>query len=183
MPDNVVFSDLHPHVSDTRTEILKGLQQQQKRIDPKYFYDKRGSALFEQITDLPEYYPTRTERQLLKRYANAMAEYCGQDCVLIEPGSGSSEKVRLLLDALKPAAYVPMDISAEFLKLAAIQLAEAYPWLHVHAVCADFADHEKVPDGLPAGRYVVFYPGSTLGNMKPGDAIGFLKNLGCWLDQ
>jgi dimethylhistidine N-methyltransferase len=182
-PDNFEFSDLHPRVSDKRAEILNGLMQEQKSIDPKYFYDSRGSGLFEQITELPEYYPTRTERQILKGNAKAMAGCCGQNCVLIEPGSGSSEKVRLLLDAIKPAAYVPMDISADFLKHSAIQLAQAYPWLNVHAVCADFADQEKVPEGLPAGRNVVFYPGSTLGNMKPVDAVGFLRNLGRWLNR
>jgi len=182
-PDNLVFSDLHPRVSDKRTEILSGLQKKQKSIDPKYFYDIRGSVLFEQITGLPEYYPTRTERQILKRDAKAMTECCGQDCVLIEPGSGSSEKVRLLLDTLNPAAYVPMDISVDFLKQSAIQLAEEYPWLHIHAVCTDFANQEQEPEGLPAGKRVIFYPGSTLGNMKPADASDFLKNLGRWLGR
>jgi len=182
-PDNLVFSDLHPRSNDKRTEILSGLQKKQKSIDPKYFYDIRGSMLFEQITGLPEYYPTRTERQILKRNAKAMAEYCGQDCVLIEPGSGSSEKVRLLLNSLKPAAYVPMDISVDFLKQSAIQLAEEYPWLHIHAVCTDFAKQEKEPEGLPTGKRVIFYPGSTLGNMKPAAASDFLRNLGRWLDR
>ncbi len=183
VPDNVVFSDLHPRAHDKRMEILNGLQQAQKSIDSKYFYDARGSVLFEQITGLPEYYPTRTERQILIQNAGAMADCCGQNCVLLEPGSGSSEKVRLLLDALQPAAYVPMDISADFLEQSAIQLAEEYPWLHVHAVCTDFSDLEKVPDGLPPGRNVIFYPGSTLGNMKPADAVGFLRHLGRWLDR
>lgn len=182
-PDNLVFSDLHPRVSDKRTEILSGLQKKQKSIDPKYFYDIRGSMLFEQITGLPEYYPTRTERQILKRDAKAMADCCGQDCVLIEPGSGSSEKIRLLLDTLNPAAYVPMDISVDFLKQSAIQLAEEYPWLHIHAVCTDFASQDKEPEGLPGGKRVIFYPGSTLGNMKPADASDFLRNLGRWLDR
>jgi dimethylhistidine N-methyltransferase len=182
-PDNVVFSDLHPPGGDKRSEILSGLQKKQKSIDPKYFYDARGSSLFEQITTLPEYYPTRTEREILKRDANDMAELCGENCVLIEPGSGSSEKVRLLLDALKPAAYVPMDISSDFLKASAIQLAEEYPWLDVHAVCTDFAKQEKEPEGLPQGKRVIFYPGSTLGNMKPGDATEFLSNLGHWVDR
>ncbi len=181
--DNVVFSNLHPPASDKRKEILSGLQQEQKCIDSKYFYDTRGSELFEQITDLPEYYPTRTERQILKSDAKAMAECCGQNCVLIEPGSGSSEKVRLFLDELKPAAYVPLDISADFLKRSAIQLAEEYPWLKIHAVCTDFANQEKEPEWLPAGKRVVFYPGSTLGNMRPVEASGFLRGLGQWLNQ
>lgn len=182
-PANVVFSDLHPRVGNRRQEIISGLKKKQKSIDPKFFYDIRGSELFEQITELPEYYPTRTERQILKSDAKAMAEFCGQNCVLIEPGSGSSEKVRLLLGSLKPAAYVPMDISAKFLKQSAIQLAEEYPWLKVHAVCSDFSKQEKDPDGIPLGKRVIFYPGSTLGNMQPVDAIGFLNNLGHWLNR
>lgn len=181
--DNVVFSDLHPRVGNRRLEIISGLKKARKSIDPKYFYDHRGSELFEQITGLPEYYPTRTERQILKSSATAMAGCCGKKCVLIEPGSGSSEKVRLLLDSLKPAAYVPMDISADFLRSSAIQLGAEYPWLNVHAFCTDFARQEKEPRGLPEGKRVIFYPGSTLGNMKPAEAIGFLKNLGRWLNR
>lgn len=180
-PANVVFSDLHPSGGDKRSEILSGLQKDQKSIDPKYFYDARGSSLFEQITALPEYYPTRTERQILTQNAKAMAELCGDNCVLIEPGSGSSEKVRLLLDKLKPAAYVPMDISSDFLKHSAIQLGEEYPWLNVHAVCLDFAKQEKAPEGTPQGKRVIFYPGSTIGNMKPVDATKFLRKLGHWV--
>ena len=181
--DNFAFSDLHPCVGNRRFEIIRGLQKERKSIDAKYFYDKRGSELFEQITELPEYYPTRTERQILKSNAKAMAECCGHECVLIEPGSGSSEKVRLLFDSLKPAAYVPMDISADFLRRSAIQLAEEHPWLNVHAVCTDFARQEKEPEGLPEGKRVIFYPGSTLGNMRPAEAIDFLKNLGHWLNR
>lgn len=182
-PVNVVFSDLHPRVGNRRLEIINGLKREQKRIDPKYFYDTRGSELFEKITELPEYYPTRTERQILERDAKAMSELCGQNCVLIEPGSGSSEKVRLLLDSLKPAAYVPMDISADFLKQSAIQLAEEYPWLKIHAVCSDFSNQKKDPEWLPVGKRIIFYPGSTLGNMQPADATDFLRNLGHWLDR
>lgn len=182
-PGNIVLSDLNPRVRDKRSEILDGLRQTQKSIDPKYFYDARGSALFEKITGLPEYYPTRTEREILESNAGQMAESCGQNCVLIEPGSGSSEKVRLLLDDVRPAAYVPMDISADFLERSAMQLAQEYPWLRVHAVCADFASLERMPDDLPSGRSVIFYPGSTLGNMSPGEAIGFLRRLGRWLDD
>ena len=132
--DNVYFVNQHPPRADKRSEILNGLQQTQKFIDPKYFYNIQGSELFEQITALPEYYPTRTERQILQQEAKSIAKYCGQRSVLIEPGSGSSEKVRLLLDTLRPAAYVPMDISATFLRLSANRLAQEYPWLDVHAV-------------------------------------------------
>ena len=181
-PDNVALSNLNPRVRDKRSEILDGLRQTQKSIDPKFFYDARGSELFERITGLPEYYPTRTERGILESNAGEMAESCGKNCILIEPGSGSSEKVRLLLDTLKPAAYVPMDISADFLEQSALLLAEEYPWLQVHAVCADFASLDTMPEELPAGRCVVFYPGSTLGNMKPGEAVEFLQRLGGWLN-
>ena len=180
---NVVFDNRHPKISDRLSEVLSGLQQDQKCIDPKYFYDARGSELFEQITRLPEYYPTRTERQILAKNASDMARHCRQHCVLIEPGSGSSEKVRLLLDALKPAAYVPMDISAEFLEKSALKLGAEYPWLNVHAICTDFVHQDKAPDGLPGGKRVVFYPGSTLGNMSPAQACGFLRHLGRWLND
>lgn len=179
---NVVFDNRHPKSSDKLSEILSGLQQDQKCIDPKYFYDARGSGLFEQITRLPEYYPTRTERQILSKNAVAMSRICGQGCVLIEPGSGSSEKVRLLLDTLHPAAYVPMDISAEFLEKSALKLGAEYPWLNVHAICTDFVHQEKMPDGLPDGKRVIFYPGSTLGNMSPVQACGFLRQMGQWLN-
>jgi len=179
--DNVYFEDQQPGRSDSRAELLAGLKASQKRINPKFFYDTRGSELFEQITRLQEYYPTRTERAILRRYATEIADYCGANCILIEPGSGSSEKVRLLLDALKPTAYVPVDISAEFLRDSATRLGREFPWLKIHAVCADFAEHWQVPADLPAGRRVVFYPGSTIGNMEPVDARAFLAELRQWV--
>lgn len=132
---------------------------------------------------MPEYYLTRTERQILKLHADAIAECCGQNCVLIEPGSGSSQKVRLLLDTLKPVAYVPMDIAAKFPGRSAMKLAEEFPWLNIQAVCTDFGSLDKAPTGLPEGRRVVFYPGSTLGNMTPEAACLFLNQLGGWLSN
>ena len=179
--DNVVFEDQQPDHSESRAELLAGLQLPQKKIDPKYFYDARGSELFEQITELQEYYPTRTEMDILKSYADEIAAYCGSDCVLIEPGSGSSEKVRLLLDAIKPAAYVPVDISADFLYESALKLGREFPWLNVHAICADFSDQWQARTELPEGRRVVFYPGSTIGNMEPRDAAAFLAKLRQWI--
>ena len=181
--ENVVFKNQHPDESDSRAEILAGLHQKQKTINPKYFYDTYGSELFEQITNLPEYYPTRTEHSILMDNADSMSECCGENCVLIEPGSGSSEKVRLLLEPLKPSAYVPMDIAKEFLQRSAVKLGKEFPWLNVHAVCADFGSYDKAPEGLPEGKRVVFYPGSTLGNMTPDVAKQFLKNLGKWLNH
>ncbi|NND67674.1 MAG: L-histidine N(alpha)-methyltransferase, partial [Halioglobus sp.] len=134
--NNVRFHDAQPAPGDSRSELLAGLQKTQKTVNPKWFYDTAGSDLFEQITQLPEYYPTRTEIGILEDNREAIAERCGSDCLLIEPGSGSSEKVRLLLNALQPAAYVPLDISADFLRDSAAQLGREYPWLQVRAVCA-----------------------------------------------
>lgn len=179
--NNVVFEDQQPDHSESRAELLAGLQLPQKKINPKYFYDARGSELFEQITELQEYYPTRTEMDILNSYAHEIAAYCGRDCVLIEPGSGSSEKVRLLLDSIKPAAYVPVDISADFLYESALKLGREFPWLNVHAICADFADQWQARTELPEGRRVVFYPGSTIGNMEPRDAAAFLGKLRQWI--
>jgi dimethylhistidine N-methyltransferase len=180
-PENVVFEDLQPARTASRAELLAGLRMEQKRVDPKYFYDARGSELFEQITRQQEYYPTRTEKAILSSYAEEIADYCGVDCVLVEPGSGNSEKVRLLLNAVRPAAYVPVDISAEFLREAAVKLGLEFPWLKIHAICTDFAGQWQTHTTLPAGRRVVFYPGSTIGNMEPRDAREFLSGLRQWI--
>lgn len=180
-PNNVVFQDQQPAPTQSRAELLAGLKMEQKRVNPKYFYDARGSQLFEQITQQQEYYPTRTEMAILADYAAEIANHCGEDCVLIEPGSGNSEKVRLLLDSIQPAAYVPVDISAEFLYEAAVKLGREFPWLSIHAICADFAERWQDRTELPAGRRVVFYPGSTIGNMEPKDAQAFLSGLRQWI--
>jgi dimethylhistidine N-methyltransferase len=176
-PPNVNFHDAHPAPGDSRSELLRGLQRMQKAVDPKWFYDAAGSELFERITRLPEYYPTRTEIGILTGNRAAISRRCGQGCVFIEPGSGNCEKVRLLLDELRPAAYVPLDISADFLRGAATQLGQEYPWLTVRAVCADFNAGWSYLDDLPAGKRVVFYPGSTIGNLEPAAAAAFLRRV------
>jgi len=181
LTENVFFKNQQLDEKSSHTEILAGLYQKQKNINPKFFYDTHGSELFERITKLPEYYPTRTERTLYVKHANEIAEYCGQNCVLIEPGSGSSEKVRLLLESLKPTAYVPMDIAKEFLQRSAVKLGKEFSWLNIHAVCADFGSYGEAPKGLPEGKRVIFYPGSTLGNMTPDTAKQFLIDLRPWL--
>ncbi len=178
---NVSFDDQHPGQGDASRELLLGLAQQQKTVNPKFFYDERGSQLFDQITRLPEYYPTRSELAILQQYREQIAQYCGEGCVIIEPGSGSSEKVRLLLDALKPSAYVPLDISADFLQQAAIRLGSEFTDIQIHAICADFAHNWSLPGNLPGGKRVVFYPGSTIGNLDPLDALGFLKRMRQWV--
>jgi len=180
---NVVFTDLHPKTSDTRQEIVEGLAQQERYINPKYFYDERGSRLFEAITELDEYYPTRTEIGILSQNAAAIAAACGVNCVLVEPGSGNCEKVRSLLDAIAPKVFVPMDISSSFLREAAVQLGSDFPWLQVHAVCADFNTHWHDMPELPAGRRIIFYPGSTIGNLEPDAACAFLAHMGEWMGE
>jgi dimethylhistidine N-methyltransferase len=176
-PDNVTFQNVHPAPGDSRGELLASLALEQKLINPKYFYDERGSQLFERITRLPEYYPTRTEIDILSRHREAISEYCEAGCILIEPGSGSCEKVRLLLDELRPSAYVPVDISTGMLHRAARQLGREYPWLNVHAVCADFNQSWTFTEELREGKRVVFYPGSTIGNLEPQAAADFLARV------
>ncbi|MCG8670970.1 MAG: L-histidine N(alpha)-methyltransferase [Pseudomonadales bacterium] len=178
---NVVYARHHSVAQNEKLALLAGLKRPQKTISPKYFYDTRGSELFEQITLEPEYYPTRTERSILNDNAEEIAGYCGVDSVLIEPGSGSSEKVRLILDELRPKAYVPMDIAGEFLHRSALSLSQEFPWLDIHAVCADFSSLNVPPKNIPTGNRVVFYPGSTLGNMTPNEAVQFLTKMRDWI--
>lgn len=177
IPNNMEYLDTQPEQGDLAREVLTDLRRTQKSINPKWFYDTAGSALFEHITQLPEYYPTRTETGILRENADEIARYCGHDCVLIEPGAGNCEKARLLLDAVKPTAYVPLDISADFLQRAAAGVARDFPWLDVHAVCADFNQSWSFAEALPRGKRVVFYPGSTIGNLEPRDAADFLRRV------
>ena len=175
--NNVHFFDAHPEQGDYRREILAGLRTRPRSVNPKWFYDSAGSELFAAITQLPEYYPTRTEVALLERYRGEIGRRCGTGTVFIEPGSGNCEKARLLLEDLAPAAYVPLDISAQFLREAAMQLGDEYPWLPVHAICADFGAFPTFEAQLPRGKRVIFYPGSTIGNLEPQAAVTFLAGL------
>ncbi|TDY02765.1 L-histidine N(alpha)-methyltransferase [Thiohalophilus thiocyanatoxydans] len=171
------FYDEHPLMADFFGEVLSGLQQRPRCISPKFFYDERGSELFDAICRTEEYYPTRTEQQLLQTHAAEIAELIGEQCLLIEPGSGNSDKVRLLLDQLQPAAYLPMDISRDFLFQAAEQVANDYPWLDVYAACVDFTAPLNLPWCPDDGRRLIFFPGSSIGNFDPGQAEVFLRNL------
>jgi dimethylhistidine N-methyltransferase len=157
--------------------VIEGFSTHPRSVPPKYFYNLEGSRLFESICEQPEYYPTRTEITLLERYAVDIAALAGTDCYLVEPGSGSCEKVRQLLDALRPASYIPMDISGEHLDAAAAELAADYPWLDVHAVCADITEDVFLPFVPEMAKPVFFYPGSSIGNFEPDAAVGFLKHL------
>ena len=151
-----------------------------KNLPCKYFYDEVGSALFEQITELEEYYPTRTELTIMKRHAADMARLLGPRCLLIEYGSGSGIKTRLLLDQLRDlAAYVPIDVSGEHLRRSARALGEEYPDIEVLPLCGDFTRPLDLPGcRKPAARRVVYFPGSTLGNFTPQkEALALLRQI------
>lgn len=180
----VKVHDFKPSFSNFKTEILFGLQQLQKSIHAKYLYDKRGSELFEEITRLEEYYPTRTEISILEQNKKEIASCIGTDSVLMEFGSGSSTKTRILLSELrKLTAYVPIDISKEFLHDSAEGLALLYPELNIEAICADYTALMDFPVFKPSVRKVAFFPGSTIGNFEPLEAQRFLCNLSRTLEK
>lgn len=170
------FHDLAPSEESFRDAVIAGLGRAAKALPCKFFYDAQGSALFEEICRLPEYYLTRTEIAILDQYAGAIAAYIGAHCRLIELGSGASLKVRILLAALAaPAAYVPVDISREHLREAAAQLAADFPELPIIAVCADYTRPFRLPPlSGPKGKRVGFFPGSTIGNFEPAAVVRFL---------
>ncbi|MDH5180691.1 MAG: L-histidine N(alpha)-methyltransferase, partial [Gammaproteobacteria bacterium] len=176
--ENIRFYDYHPKPADIHADIIHGLNRTQKQLPPKYFYDHRGSQLFDAICTLPEYYQTRTESAILQQNAIAISECIGKDVLLIEPGSGSSHKVRLLLDELRPEVYLPMDISRQHLLQAAQSVSDDYPWLEVCAGCVDFTEQMPIPNYLAeCDNKVVFFPGSSIGNFEPRDAVGFLCDV------
>ncbi len=158
-------------------ELINGLRQPLKAISPKYFYDERGSQLFDQITELPEYYLTRTELSIMDRYIGEMASLIGPTASLIEFGSGSSQKIRMLLEHLVDlAAYVPVDISREHLVASADALAADYPDIEVLPVAADFTQPFDLPSpAVMPLRNIVYFPGSTIGNFSPEAALGLLE--------
>lgn len=158
-------------------EVLAGLTSRPKYCSPKYFYDHKGSELFEQICELPEYYPTRTEERILRRAMPEIAELAGKQATLVELGSGASRKVRLLLESLSVQCYLGVDISREFLIDSTRRLAADYPWLEVHAACADFTRGLALPDAINPQRLVAFFPGSSIGNFTPEAAERFLISL------
>ncbi len=157
-------------------DVLSGLSREPKALPPKYFYDVRGCELFDAICELPEYYLTRTETALMRARVNDMARAFGPRAVLVEFGSGNSQKTRILLDALAPHVYVAVDIAQDELRKSAAQLARERPRLHVVAVCADFTRPFPLPviEGNPKGR-VLYFSGSTIGNLTPGEAKAFLS--------
>lgn len=167
-----------------REEVERGLAANPPALPPKLFYDEEGTRLFEEITRLPEYYLFRTEVQILRTYLPQIADYAGPGVKVVEFGSGSGEKAKLLLKALeKPAAYIPVDIARNQLDLAAGRMSDEFPELRVLPLVADFTCPVQLPkvDGpepAKSGRPLLFFPGSTIGNFDPGDARDFLRGAG-----
>lgn len=162
-----------------RRAFLDGMRATPKRVPCKYFYDAEGSALFDQICELPEYYQTRTELALLERHADEIAAIMGERVELIEFGAGALTKVRVLLSALKsPLAYVPIDISGDYLAKVCAALDAEYPALALHPVVADFTRPFALPSALlDSSRRAGFFPGSTIGNFAREEAVSFLKTV------
>jgi dimethylhistidine N-methyltransferase len=175
----------HSLVPSFERDVLAGLAQVQKSIPSTWLYDHRGSELFEQITQVEEYYPARNETQILKSCAREIAEEAGPRAVVIELGSGSCRKTRLLLRALDvPQAYLPIDISEQFLRESVAELPSLFAGLRVMPIVADFTSMESLPElallaasGADPGRRVVFFPGSTIGNFTPEQAIALLRRI------
>jgi dimethylhistidine N-methyltransferase len=158
-------------------DVIAGLSCARKRLPCKYFYDERGSQLFDAICELDEYYLTRAELEILQTHAGEMAEVIGPRALVVEYGSGSSVKTRLLLDQLRePAGYAPVDVSREHLLAASRAIAGDYPGLKVLPVCADFTRPFAIPASAP-GRRFVYFPGSTIGNFEPAEAVALLRRI------
>ncbi len=171
--------DLEPSVDEFHADLLRGLSQRPKSIAAKFFYDEMGSQLFDEICSLDEYYLTRTEMGILQDKAAEICALVGPECRLVELGSGSSAKTRILLDHLDaPAAYVPVDIASEQLLQSSARLARLYPELCITPVCADFTTAFTLPEmPSPARRTVAFFPGSTIGNLEPAEAENFFRKV------
>ena len=160
-----------------RADVLKGLRQRRKAVPARWFYDAEGSRLFEAITRLDEYYPTRAETQILEARGSDFARLIGSGRAVVEFGSGSSIKTPLLLRAIDPGAYVPLDISGDFLRASAAALAEKFPEVPVYPVEADFMRRVALPDAVASFPKLGFFPGSTIGNMVPRTAVDLLRSM------
>ncbi len=179
VPTVPALADFQPSRVVMSGEVLAGLSGTQKTLPCKYFYDARGSRLFDSICELEEYYLTRSELEIMRRHVREMAKALGPECLLIEYGSGSSYKTRSLLDQLEePSAYVPVDISRAHLARTARRLARAYPACEILPVCADFTQPFALPKPRrPEARRAVFFPGSTLGNFERSAARALLAGM------
>ena len=185
MPPSVMAQPhlVQDHSEDFAAAVRLGMSHPQKTIPARFFYDQTGSELFEAITRLPEYYPTRAEIEILTSKAATIASHIGPGRAVIEFGSGSSAKTPLLLSAIAPAAYVPVDISADFLHDSAAALADAFPGLPVLPVAADFTRPFRLPASLSGQPRLGFFPGSTIGNLAPMAAVDLLRSFATTLGQ
>jgi dimethylhistidine N-methyltransferase len=169
------FHDVLPPQQSMLNEVLAGLAKPHKELSPKFFYDARGCEIFEAICNLPEYYPTRAELSIMRKYSGAMAQVLGCDCTLIEIGCGNTEKTRALLGELAPRVFVAVDIAHAQLEASCNALADEFPHMRVVAVRADFAHEFALPvAALGSGRRTLYFPGSTIGNFTPAEAQAFL---------
>jgi dimethylhistidine N-methyltransferase len=173
--------DHGPSTSTMLKEVLIGLSQHQKSLPPKYFYDKKGSEIFEKICLLNEYYPARAEAEILTTYAQEISQLIGQESLILEPGSGAGQKIRFLIPHLMdPVGYVPIDIAKEMLLKMTEEIRSEYPLLKVSPICADFNQEMDLIVSInnTEKKRVVFFPGSTIGNFTPLEAVNFLKKTG-----
>ena len=173
-----LFAEVH---SAFRWDVLKGLGTKPRAIPARWLYDRRGSELFEAITALPEYYPTRTERSILSYAVSEIASLIGPKRAVVEFGSGSSTKTPILLSEVNPAAYVPIDISAEFLRVSVAALSAAFPDLPIFPIEGDFTGTLELPEAVDCAPRLGFFPGSTIGNLVVSDAVDLLRAMAATL--
>src|ERR1700682_5325086 len=175
----VAVLDREPASTDFLSEVLAGLSHQPRTLPCKFFYDERGAALFQKICELPEYYVTRTELEILRMRGAEMAATLGGQIELIGLGTGAGTKTRILLAELeKPAVYIPIDISKEQLQKSTAYFHEIFPQLEILPICADYLDRFELPlPRKPSSRSVVYFPGSTIGNFEPNAAKEFLRRI------
>ncbi len=177
-PTTIINPGARPALSSFRREVLAGLTAKPKQLPSKLFYDERGSQLFEAITRLPEYYLTRTEIAIFEAHLLEMAALIGPNALVIEFGTGAGVKTRMLLMALdQPRAYIPVDISREQLARASRRLSEQFPTLEISPVCGDYTKPITIPRFNEKGKRMFFFPGSTIGNFMPEQAVEFLKGI------
>jgi dimethylhistidine N-methyltransferase len=172
-------SDVPPATSDLLSDVIAGLSAAPRTLPCKYFYDERGAALFQQICELPEYYVTRTEIDILSRHGGEIASQIGPSVELIGLGTGAGTKTRILIEALdKPAVYIPVDISEKQLRKSSAVFQKIFPSLEILPVCADYLQPVVLPSPRhKAARNVVYFPGSTIGNFEPNEALEFLRRI------
>jgi len=173
----VRFYSFLPQAERLSEDVLAGLALPQKSIPPKYFYDEQGCRLFEAICELPEYYLTRTEMAILRGNIAEIAQFIGPEAQLIEFGSGVQAKTRILIQALQTQLYVPIDIAIDTLRASSSELARRFPFLNIVGICADHTRPLALPEfvGVPIRKKAVFFPGSTIGNFTPAEALVFLR--------